>query len=343
MDAACEPTWLSCYEPDNEVSAVQHAYNILIDTGLEAFMAECQNAPIAAQADLEILTAAEIARRTNGYKRGEFPKTCDVLTAMIDVQGSLLYWLVAAWQPDYTGYILDYGSWPDQGRTYYTLRDARKTLKRRYRGSDDEGAIFRGLTDCIAHVCGREWRRDDGALMKIRRCLVDANWGQTSTTVNNCCRQSPHAAVLTPSYGRGIKATHKPISQWLQSRGKRVGPEWVPTETKGNQLVGLVYDTNYHKKAFHDSLGLPHGNAGSITLFTAAAATHRMFADHAAAEIPKKVEYDGRSVYEWDLKPGQDNHFFDCAVGSRVAASLCGVSRYSPKPAPRRRRNIRIT
>ena len=338
MDRGAKASWLYCYERETELSAIQHAYNILIDTGHDAFMAECQNQPVSQKADLEVLTAGEIAKRINGYRRLEIPRAANTVTAMIDVQGSLLYWLVAAWEDAFTGYVIDYGSWPDQGRKYYTLRDARKTLRRKYRGTDDEGAIFRGLTDCIAFVCGREYARDDGATLRIRRCMVDANWGQTTKLVNDCCRQSDHAAILTPSYGRGIKATHSPIGRWPAAKGKRCGPEWVPTEARGKQLVGVIYDTNYWKKRFHDALSLGPGMKGNLSLFKAKPADHRMLADNWAAEVPKKCEHDGRVVYEWDAKPGQDNHFLDCGVGAMVAASLCGVSNLAAKPAPAKKK-----
>lgn len=339
MDGGAKASWVHCYERETEVSAIQHAYNILIDTGYEAFMAECQNQPVAQKGDLEILTPAEICKRQNGYRRGEFPKTCQTLSAFIDVQGSLLYWLVAAWQDDFTGYVVDYGAWPDQQRRYFTLRDAAKTLRRAYKGTDDEGAIFRGLQDCIAHVCGKHWQRDDGATLMVRRCLVDANWGQSTTLVNLACRQSPHAAVLTPSYGRGIKATQAPISRWPGARGKKAGPEWLPTEAKGKQLVGVVYDVNYWKKRFHDALSLGIGSRGGLTLFkTPSPSDHRLIADHWASEIPHKVESDGRTVIEWELKPGQENHKLDCGVGAMVAASMCGITNRTEKPAPPRKK-----
>jgi len=32
--------------------------------------------------------------------------------------------------------------------------------------------------------------RDDGAMMRIGRCLIDANWGQSTDVVYQFCRQS---------------------------------------------------------------------------------------------------------------------------------------------------------
>lgn len=344
-DAGASTTWEWAYawgdaEP-LEVSSIQHAYNIRIDLGESVFSSECQNEPAAEQIDLAILTAPEIQRKQHGYGRGAVPGACDTVTGFIDVQGSLLYWLVAAWQADFSGYVLDYGAWPEQGREYFTLRDARKTLRRKYKGTDDEGAAYQGVQDCIAFLCGREYRRNDGATLRMRRLLVDCN-GQISEKLNEACRQSPFAPLLTPSYGRGITATQKPISSWTQSRGKRCGPEWVPTEAKGKHLVGVISDVNYWKKRFQDALALPVGSRGSVSLFKAKPAAHRMVGEQWASEKPYRVEHDGRVVFEWKLKPGHDNHFLDCGVGAMVAASLCGVSNrvISTAAKPRKKRRI---
>jgi phage terminase large subunit GpA-like protein len=58
-------------------------------------------------------------------------------------------------------------------------------------------------------LVSREWPRDDGAAMRIDRCLVDANWGTSTDVVYQFCRQSRHAAVLMPSHGRFVGAGSK--------------------------------------------------------------------------------------------------------------------------------------
>lgn len=339
MDEGATVSWPQRHLP-SELSAIQHAMNLKIRSE-PAFWAEYQNQPMPERADLLVMDRDAMAANVSGYGRGLFPAQCSTLTAFVDVQGTMLYWLVAAWQDDFTGFILDYGSHPDQGRRYFTLADASRTLKREYRGCDDEAAIFRGLSGLFQIILGREWIRDDAAPMRINRCMVDANWGNTSVLVNQCCRQSPFANILTPSYGRGIKASQKPISEWMNARGRRCGPEWLPTKAQGTQLVGVIYDANYWKKRWHEAFALPPGTRSAIKLFAAPTETHRMFADHAYSELPKKTEHAGRVVYEWPLKPGMDNHLYDCAVGAMVAASLCGVCRSEATPVvqtPVRRR-----
>jgi hypothetical protein len=52
-----------------------------------------------------------------------------------------------------------------------------------------------------------------------------------------------------------------------------------------------------------------------------------MLADHLRSEERVIVEAKGRRVDEWKLPVNKpDNHWFDCLVGSAVAASILGCS-----------------
>jgi hypothetical protein len=65
-----------------------------------------------------------------------------------------------------------------------------------------------------------------------------------------------------------------------------------------------------------------------------------MLTEQLAAEYPVRVEARGRTVDEWRLIPGRDNHWLDCLVGAAVGASVAGVSAAgaeAPGPAARKR------
>ena len=100
MDAGAVVAWPQRYNHD-EASAVQHAMNLKLQDEA-AFFAEYQNEPLPEKGveDEELLTADQIAQKLNGMKRGEVPVGCNHLTMFIDVQGKLLFWLVAAWEDD---------------------------------------------------------------------------------------------------------------------------------------------------------------------------------------------------------------------------------------------------
>src|SRR5512133_607122 len=110
-----------------------------------AFFAEYQNEPLPEERpDQDLLTADQIAAKVNGHARGLIPVGCTKLTMFVDVQAKALFWLVAGWESDFTGYVVDYGTEPDQRTGYFALRDLRRTLADGTRAGL-EGCIYAGL------------------------------------------------------------------------------------------------------------------------------------------------------------------------------------------------------
>ena len=326
MDAGAEIAWPERYNHD-EASAIQHAMNLRLQDEA-AFFAEYQNEPLPeVEADDDLLTADQIAAKLSGQKRGEVPIGCSHLTMFVDVQGKALFWMVAAWEDDFTGYVIDYGTEPDQQAAYFTLRDVRRTLGAAAPRAGVEGAIYAGLERLFERKLGREWKRDDGAAVRIDRCLIDANWGTSTDVVYQFCRQSPFASVLLPSHGRYVGASSIPFSEYKRKRGDRVGLNWrVPVVTGRRAVRHVVFDTNFWKSFVHARLAVPMGDPGSLALFGHKPETHRLLAEHLTAEYRVKTEGRGRTVDEWKLRvDGLDNHWLDCLVGSAVAASMQGA------------------
>jgi len=327
MDKGARVAWPERFNYD-EASAIQHAINLKLQDEA-AFFAEYQNEPLPVEAEGEdMLTPDQIAAKVNKHARRVVPVGANYLTMFIDVQQRLLFYAVAVWEDDFTGYVIDYGTYPDQRRAYFTLRDARRTLATAKRGAGLEGSIYAGLEALTSEHLGREWRREDGTYLKIARCLIDANWGSSTDVVYQFCRQSPHAAVLMPSHGRFVGASSLPFSEYKRKRGDRVGHNWRLPSVAGRRAVRhVVFDANYWKSFVHVRLAVAMADKGCLSLFGDRAETHRLFAEHLCAEYAVKTQGRGRTVDEWKIKPAQfDNHWFDCLVGCAVAASMDGIS-----------------
>ena len=133
MDEGSVIAWPERFNHD-ELSAIQHAMNLKLQDEA-AFFAEYQNEPLPEdEADSDELTADQIAAKINGLRRADVPVGCNHLTMFVDVQATLLFYVVVAWEDDFTGYVIDYGTHPDQKRAYFTLRDAAE-----YAGAGDQG------------------------------------------------------------------------------------------------------------------------------------------------------------------------------------------------------------
>jgi phage terminase large subunit GpA-like protein len=231
-------------------------------------------------------------------------------------------------EDDFTGYVIDYGTFPDQKRPYFTLRDARLTLAQATKASGLEGAIYDGLEQLTSEHLSREWRRDDGAMLRIERCLIDANWGSSTDVVYQFCRQSAFASVVMPSHGRFVGASSQPFSEYKRRPGDRIGHNWRMPNVHGKRAIRhVVFDTNFWKTFIHARLAVAMGDHGCLSLFGDKPDTHRQFAEHLTAEYRVKTEGRGRTVDEWKQRPERgDNHWLDCLVGSAVAASMQGVT-----------------
>ena len=174
-----------------------------------------------------------MAAKTNRLKRGDVPVGCNHLTMFVDVQAALLFYVVVAWEDDFTGYVIDYGAWPDQRRRYFTLGEANPTLQAKFPRSGLEGCLYGGLKALTEDYLSREFTRDDGAAMRIEKCLVDANWGQSTDVVYQFCRESAFANVIIPSHGKYIGASSKPMSEYKKAVGDRVGRTFVASGPSG--------------------------------------------------------------------------------------------------------------
>jgi phage terminase large subunit GpA-like protein len=249
------------------------------------------------------------------------------LSMFIDVQQNVLFYAIAAWEDDFTGCVIDYGAYPDQQRAYFTLRDARRTLGSVAKAAGMEGALYAGLEAVTGKFLSRLWRRDDGAEMRIERCLIDANWGASTDVVYQFCRQSAHAGIVMPSHGRFVGASSVPFSEYKRKTGDRVGLNWRIPNVQGKRAIRhLVFDTNYWKSFLHARLAVAMGDRGCLSLFGRDPELHRLLAEHLTAEYRVQTTGRGRTVDEWKLRPERtDNHWLDCLVGCAVAGSMSGA------------------
>jgi hypothetical protein len=322
MDAGAKVAWEARHRPD-ELSALQHAINLRLRDP-NTFASEYQNEPIESDHEQDAPSPAVIAAAANGVPRRTVPTGAEMMTAFVDVQKELLYWTVVAWEPDFTGHVTDYGTIPDQGdRPYFTAADARRTLGRANPGAGLEGAILAGLNRAAETILGREWRREDGASLRVSLCLVDANWGQSTGTVRQFCRRHAMAANLMPAHGRYVGAASLPLCDRAKAKGERVGHYLRASVIQGQRH--LLFDTNYWKSFVHARLAMTPGDRGAISLF-GRTNDHQMFVDHLTAEYPVHTTGRGRTVDEWRAHPNRDNHWLDCLVGAAAAASLRGAA-----------------
>lgn len=344
-DAGCEVSWDECYDREWELSAIQHAYNFLIDDGADVFATECQNEPrkddVAKSAQL---IAKEIQACLNGFDRYQFPRECEYVTAFIDVHQTLLYYVVTAWASDFTGFVIDYGTWPKQPTNSFTLANAPNTFERAFPGMPLESQIFEALSKLVTEIGDCHWIRADGAKIPVGQIVIDANWGQSTKTVKRVCQVHKHSNILLPWHGKGIRASAAPMMNWPKVDGERRGQGWLLRPDKeATKLRHIIGDTYFWKSFVAARFSVKAPAKQSLSLWGNDPRKHELFANHCAAEYSARVTAEsGRVVDEWMTKPNHDNHLWDCLVGSAVAASICGASLEAQSVVKKQRRVVSI-
>lgn len=328
---------------DDEISGLQHAMNIRCDRGERAFFAEYQNEPLPDQeAPTNELKAEDVLGKLNGLRRAEIPLEASTLTAFIDVQGKLLVWTAVAWEDNFTGYVVDYGTFPDQKSTEWT-RDPKYPLSRAFPKAGEEAQLVQGLGALCKSLLSREFARADGSTMRVQRCLVDAS-GSRSEIVKPFCRSSEWGNVLMPSHGRYVGPTQRQFSEYVKKRGEKVGLRWrIPVGTGKSGVRHVLFDSNWWKSFVHARFRTELGDPGAISLWGRTPDVHSMFAQHMLAERPTIQESRGVAVEVWNELPGRENDLFDCMVGAAVAASMLGVRAPGLEEATVRRGRRRVT
>ncbi len=343
MDAGFEVAWPSIPLEPNEISAIQHGMNIAILEGWDVFMAECQLAPLKPTVSAALQITEDVAYRTSGYGRYIVPLKAQHLVFGLDVHDEVLYYTVAAVEGDFTGFVIDYGSWPDQRTNFFTHATVRRTLADLYPDETPERAVEMGVEDLVHRLLSGQWSTPNGDRVEVTGGCVDAGY-RPSEVVNALRRLLPESKIVTMSRGVGIGPTRKPMTDYDTSPNRvfRCGPDkkmprWIqPFSGRDGPLCRTDFDTNFWKSVTAARF-VQSSEQSRWQLYSGG--NHAMIAAHLASEAPTLVTATGRSVNMWDYSgSSRDNHWFDTTVMCALAASMSGatlpgqVVREPPKP-----------
>lgn len=325
----------------NAISGLQYAYELRFRDEA-SFFAEYQNEPLSNANELPFeLDPDAISRRTNQVKRLVVPSGCEKITAQIDVQKHVLFYVVTAWTMGGRGHVIDYGTWPDQKRLRFTKRELRKTLADETNANSLAESIYSGLERLVEMLMTRQHDREGGGTLTIDRIGVDAKWGQSTGTVRRFSRECKYPGRVVPTMGQYVGAKSW---QWQStSNDKKTSPglhcRMQPSKAD-TRVREMLIDANWWKSVVAERLSVGKGSEKAILLFEAKPHQHRMFADHCCEEVPSEEETKtGKKLIEWKQPPAAENDYWDCLVGTCVWASWEGVSMDSTEQEPQRKRN----
>jgi hypothetical protein len=322
MDSGSRIAWPSRFKADKgEISGLQSAMNKFL-TNPTSFFSEYQNDPRGTVTDVQLLTVDQLEHKYSNYTRGELPADANLVTAFIDVQGELLYWLVVAWERDsFSGWVLEYGTWPEQVSNHFSLRSAQQTLSKKYPGMGQEARWTAGLNALITALAERQYKGQNRSL-SIELLGIDQAYGNSTRTVRSIVHSHPNRTLLLACQGKYVAPDARPINDWPKKPGELRGDNWLcKTQTDGGRLA--LADTNAWKSFANSRLNVATGDPGSLSLFRPKLVTeHRLFAEHCRAEVP--TVKSGKEI--WTSPPNRpDNHWWDGLYWTAVLAAIRGA------------------
>ena len=326
MDEGAVVAWPERHNDDEE-SALQNAMNLMHRDHF-AFSSEYQNEPMSDDEDMDrMLSADEIASKTNGLGARVVPLDCHRITMFVDVQKTCLFYTVCAFADDFTGSVIEYGTFPEQNTRCFSLSTITRRLCDIYKSSV-EAQLYSGISALVKDKASCVYSREDGTELQIGMIAIDANWGISTDIVYQFCRQTEFRGRVIPAHGRYVGASSKPMSEYRKKPGERVGLNWIVTSSASQRAIRhIAFDTNFWKSFVHERLASPIGDRGCLTLYGSRPYEHELYAEHMTAEFRVRTQGRGRTVDEWKLRPDRsDNHWLDCTVGCAVLASSMGCA-----------------
>ncbi len=156
-----------------------------------AFMSEFQQEPKTVDLGDEQLTPAHIFAKLNNRPRFEVPIAANKVTAFVDVQKEALYYVVCAWTDDFSGQLLDYGTFPKQRRLHFESNALNPKLSDVFPRDGLEARLRKAFEIWSETVLGREYKREDGQFWKS---CASAGVSSTQAGANRPRRSTNSAA-----------------------------------------------------------------------------------------------------------------------------------------------------
>lgn len=322
------------------LSALQRCYDYIADKGMTSFLTEHQNDPPEDEGLTESgINVRAVQTQTSGYEQGTVPDGCTVLVHGVDVGKWWLHWVVRAFKPDGTGYVIDYG----RQNVYDTKHGSEEGLDR---------AIKREILRRVADF------RDQPYYSREALTLVDS--GYRTEAVYAACAQAGLGVMPVKGIGMsaGVAERGRFTDVMKRTRDKQPvcdGVYYTTIREPGVPAFKLVCASSDQWKAWeHDRWMTASDKPGCMFIYgekskdprtlNSDQRAHGHYAHHICAEVEVEDVVKGGLVRKW-LAKNKENHWLDASYYADVAAAIKGIRLFSEtqvaKVAPNQRPSAR--
>jgi hypothetical protein len=316
MDAGAVLDWPERYNHDTEVSALEHAENLLCDRGEEVFAAEYQNAPIEGAGSIYRLTHETILNCVHvGRQRGEIPAQSKVVVVATDINHYGLHSVAAAYGNDQTAWVPWYYRHDNDGRGIVDPNTPEIEAKRK---------VFAALVDAGNGISALRFRQD-GAEVACGLWLIDG--GYMPDIVRRYIEGPGRSVGVTVAMVRGFSADrYRPHGKNVVGKPR----EWCHMTDTAIAGRHIAFCSDYWREVAQKAwLSAPNA-PGSCSLYDGG--RHREYAEHICRErLILKTIVNGITIWRWNTQPGWHD-YGDCMTMAYVGAAWCGIGTVEAQP-----------
>ena len=291
------------YDDDIEISAVQHARNLMLRLGERSFNSEYQLQTVQAQQLLQLKTS-EVANQLNGVQHLTMPSQTQVALAFIDVMSNDgLHYVITAIGRSQTAAIIDYGI----------------ELLPKHDGTERgvENALASSLAKLMSRLYSTTLHRVGGSSAKLFGIWCDHGW--KTHVVTRVCELFRNRGYANTYTCKGFSSEYFSTGQGKNIIGRGYNVDFREKDSIRFACQNSDYWKETTQRAFH---GTPL-TSGSISIYGNNPNSHLDFANQISSEIltDRAMSQRGIDIYRWNLKPGAKNHFLDATSGTLAMAS----------------------
>lgn len=309
MDEGADILDPGAFDERLERSGIQHARNLLLAQGREAFNAEYQ-LKVHREDGVVQVTQKIVAGRVNGWPRGRLPRGTSKVVGFLDVNAVAgITWAEVAFGRGNVAAVVGYGRDPGNGRRLVPEGSTEE---------QEKTCIARGVTEVVRAMFAHRFLDEAGAEKRVEAVWIDDGF-QTKVvrTVAAVLRRKGFANVYTMkgadhfSYrnnGKHVVGVPKEFVDFRQAEAD----EW------------FMADADHWKETAQRAFLGEALQPGSASLWGTDPLEHWDFAGEIAVEslVAKAPDRPGgRERYRWSLPPGAANHYLDAVSGCFAMAS----------------------
>jgi hypothetical protein len=295
---------------DGEISALQTAQNLLLESGAQ-FWAEYQNDPPSDRPEADYdLRPEHVSRRTNGLSRGLLPDDAVACVACADINKDGLAVIVLAANGTPTWSIIDYEKWLPPGRKELWAASDKASI---------EKAVAEAVEGCTMHLLSKGY----GDRLDAIGFDAGSDWARV---VHDTCkalrRAMPTRKVYSAKGASGFQYDPPRDRKAVLRQGHLCDLRRQKYGTNHDML--MYWDSSYWHMTTQQGWLAPLGSMAGLTVYGAQNDRHPRLAEECAADKLECVEHKG-DKRQARFKNNGPNHWGDALAMCAALLSTFGL------------------